>query len=141
MSAVLTSSLTVLVGVSVYVIGQILAKFFIEPIHEQARLIGEIAIDLIFYANVYCNPGGSAPEKMDEASEVLRQKASLLRAKTHAVPWYVLFEVMRFAPKLSDIIKASGDLIGLSNSVHRGDPVQNDRWRKEVEKLLNIRTS
>ena len=35
---VLTSSITVLSGILVFVGGQLIAKFFIEPIHEQRRL-------------------------------------------------------------------------------------------------------
>jgi hypothetical protein len=42
----------------------------------------------VIYANVYCNPGSGEPEKMDEASKVLRQQASQLEARTHAIPWY-----------------------------------------------------
>ncbi|MCJ7635467.1 hypothetical protein MUP77_24145, partial [Candidatus Bathyarchaeota archaeon] len=54
---VLTSSLTIFGGIVVLTMGQIITKFFIEPIHEQFRLIGEINDSLIYYANVYCNAG------------------------------------------------------------------------------------
>jgi hypothetical protein len=47
----LTSASTIVGGVIVLVAGQILGKFFLEPIQEQARLIGEIANTLILYGN------------------------------------------------------------------------------------------
>lgn len=49
---ILTSSLTILGGILVFVIGQVVVKFILEPLHEQAKLIGEIANSLIFFANV-----------------------------------------------------------------------------------------
>ncbi|MFN6188908.1 MAG: hypothetical protein ACK460_22975, partial [Microcystis sp.] len=64
---ILTSSLTVIGGIIVLVVGQIITKFFIEPIHEQAKAIGEIAYSLTMYSNVYGNPGILKREKMDEA--------------------------------------------------------------------------
>ncbi len=47
----LTSSLTILGGVTVFVVGQIAVKFIIEPLHEQSQLVGEITNSLIYYAN------------------------------------------------------------------------------------------
>jgi len=65
---ILTSSLTVLGGVLIYIIGQIISLFFIEPIHEQKKIIGEVDDALGFYANIYCNPGVLPKEKIDETS-------------------------------------------------------------------------
>jgi len=98
-----------------FVCGQIITKFFIEPIHEQKRLIGEIADSLIFYANLYGNPEYPKTEKTYEASKVLRQQASQLRAKTHAIPWYKLWQFLSIVPKGSNVVEASSNLIGLSN--------------------------
>ena len=137
---VLTSCLTVLGGILVFVVGRIIEKFSIEPIHEQLRLTGEIADSLIFYANLYSSPGIGKPEKMDEASKVLRQQASQLMAKTHAIPWYKLWQFLRIVPKHADVIEASKDLKGLSNSIHQGDPMVNHNRRKKIEKRLCIKT-
>ncbi len=67
MSEYLTASITILGGFIVFVLGQIVVKFFIEPIHEQSKTIGEIAYSLIFYANLYSNPGNSFPDERKEA--------------------------------------------------------------------------
>ncbi len=48
----ITSGLTILGGIIIFVGGQILTKFIIEPFYEQSKLIGEIANSLIYYANV-----------------------------------------------------------------------------------------
>ncbi len=36
-------ALTAMAGVIVFVIGQVVVKFLIEPLHEQKELIGEMA--------------------------------------------------------------------------------------------------
>ena len=51
----LTSGLTITGGVLIFVLGQMILKFVIEPIHEFNKLKGEIAYSLVFYANVYMN--------------------------------------------------------------------------------------
>ena len=52
MSEALKIALTALLGVVVFVIGQIAVKFLIEPLHDQKKLIGEISGTIIFYSNV-----------------------------------------------------------------------------------------
>jgi hypothetical protein len=137
---ILTAGLTILGGVFVYTRGQIISKFFIEPIHDQSRCIGEISDSLIFYANQYSNPGTGKLDDMDKASRVLRQQASLLIARTHIIRWYSLFEFLKLVPKRSAVTEASKNLIGLSNSIHRGDPLVNGNRRREIERSLNIKT-
>jgi hypothetical protein len=138
---ILTSSLTIFGGILIYVVGRIIEKFFIEPIHEQFKIIGKIADSLIFYANIYTNPGSKLieKEKMDEASNVLRQQASHLMAKTQVIQWYKFWQHLRIMPKYADVIEAHGKLITLSNSVHKGKAIENDSLRKEIEKLLRIK--
>ena len=52
----LTSALTIVGGVLILTLGRIMVKFIIEPLHDQAKLIGEITGALVFFANT----GGSA---------------------------------------------------------------------------------
>lgn len=138
----LTSSLTVVGGVLIFVVGRVIERFLIEPVHEQSRVIGEIADSLIFYANLYCNPGLGKPEEMDEASKVLRQHASRLMARTHAIRSYWLMQRLKITPEHKDILKAHENLIGLSNSIHGDDPRLSDVnliRRKQIEMSLGIR--
>lgn len=138
---VLTACSTVVVGVIVYTLGHLFVGLFIEPIHSLRSLIGEIAYSLVFYANVYSNPGDAEAEKMDEASETLRQQASLLKARAHAVPWYHLWASIRLVRKKTQIEEALAELIALSNSVH-GLPgingVDNYKRGRKIKELLGI---
>ena len=140
---VLTSSLTVFAGITVFVVGQWVVKFVIEPLSEQAKITGEITYALIYYANIYMNPG-SEKELNKETSEALRRLASRLLASTHAVPCYRFLHFLRMVRKKSDVVRASRKLIGLSNTVSSisfssGD-VPNNRTRKaNIIKGLGIK--
>lgn len=141
---VLTASVTVAGGVIVYFLGHLFVSLFVEPIHRLRTLIGETADSLVFYANLYSNPGYGGKEDMDEASEVLRRRASQLRARAHSIPWYSLWSIMKLVRKRAEIEEASGELIAISNSIHRSDPnlgIENHRRREKIEELLGIRSS
>lgn len=138
---VLTAIATIIGGVVVYFLGHLFVALFVEPIHRLRSLIGEIADSLIFYANVYCNPGVVAENESDEAREVLRRQASQLKARAYAVSWYSLWQCMKIVRKKTEIAKASAELIGLSNSIHGGEGVsgtENSKRRDMVEQLLGI---
>lgn len=161
----LTSSLTVIGGVIVFVIGQLIVKFLIEPLQEQAKLIGEIANSLILYSNV----GGNVEphyyeglkkaneleepikkvtmeryekilnnhwEKSDNTSDILRHQASRLMGVTNSIPLYNFWASLRFVPKRQNILLASTQLIGMSNSTH-GQQSFSERI-KQISELLEI---
>ncbi len=51
-ASLFTAALTALLGIVVFVLGQIAVKFILDPIQEQARTIGEVTHALTYYANV-----------------------------------------------------------------------------------------
>lgn len=137
--------LTIMSGTAVFVGGQIFQKFFIEPIHELHKLRGEVADGLIFYANVYSNP--RSPENLsdeyDHAQVAIRQLASRLSARAHAIPWYSLWDRLCFVPKRKNVAQASRSLIGLSNGVYGvglDGGRHNSKCRREIEELLKLET-
>ena len=142
----LTSSFTIIGGIVIYTSGQIISRFIIDPIHEQKRIIGEIADALIYYANVYNTPGMWSDEKMDLVREKFRQLATLLQSKTHLVPFYCFFVKYKMVTNAKAIYKSSENLILLSNSVHNPPNViagntgqQNNQVAEEIKKLLNLK--
>lgn len=167
MSELLKITLTAVGGVTVFVIGQLVAKFLIEPIHEQRKLIGEIAATIIFYSNVgagveqhyfdqikaidksedpqkeilierYKNILTSHWARSDEAATTLRRQATELLGKTHAIPFYGLLSRLRQVLKLENITAASSELIGMSNST-RGEAGFSSRIENIIW-LLNLKT-
>ena len=111
----ITSGLTVIGGVFLFACGQIVLKFFIEPILDQRRLIGELTSSIIFYSNWIASPGSDNSDKRLQLSEELRKYASNLMAKTKAIPFYLLFEKIHFVIKFESLKEVSKNLIYLSN--------------------------
>jgi hypothetical protein len=70
----LTSGLTIAGGFLVYVFGQIATRFLIDPYHEYRKTVGEIADTLVYYANIYMNPGSGDRELWMRPQEVYDRK-------------------------------------------------------------------
>lgn len=51
-----TAAFTILGGVLVYVIGQLLSKFLIDPTHELKKAIGEVRFNLAFPRQSFAHP-------------------------------------------------------------------------------------
>ncbi len=108
--------LTILTAVIIFVLGQIILKFIIEPLHEQWKVIAEIADALIYYANAF--PTDQESEKAKEAHDTYRQLATKLQAKTKMIPLYSFLQRLNLVIDRSLITKAVRELIGLSNEVY-----------------------
>ena len=123
---ILTSSLTIIGGIFIYVFGQIADKFFIRPIFEQKQIIGDILDSLIFYANDYTNKNRAANlilkttenNKYHEINQKFRQLAALLMVKTSLIPCYNFFAKLKIVVKKEKIESAHFDLIRMSNGIY-----------------------
>ena len=111
----MSTFITIIAGVSVFVLGQILLKLLIDPIHELKRSIAEIAHTLIEHANIYANPGTYETEKEMEISSQFRRLSSQLNAGMYLIPYYKAISRIFGLPSVENINKASKKLIGLSN--------------------------
>lgn len=132
----ITALFTILGGVVVLVLGQLAEKFFIAPIHKQAEIMGEIGHSVVYYANVAGATDLHPPERVEEAKITLRRQASELRSATWAIRWYRLWDWLGFVQKRKNVLKATEELIGWSNSLHRGDAAA-DRIDR-IKELLNF---
>ena len=112
-----TVFLTVFAGVLTYIIGQLILKLVIEPVHEVRKTIVAISHTLIERSNVIQNPGVPTQEVMDETSRELRKLSSQLRSHLYLVPRYRITARIFGLPTPDAIQSASSALIGLSNSV------------------------
>ncbi len=122
----------------VLVSGQILTKFFIEPIHKQYTLIGEIADALTYYADVYGNASSVREELKGEPTTLFRRQASQLRAITTSIHLYRLWSGLGLVPARANVSLASNSLIGLSNGIFSGDNHLNDGRARDIERLLRL---
>ncbi len=130
----LTSSLTIFGAVLIFVVGQLLGKFVIEPVQDLKRLLGEIRFELIFHAQAIFTPAGDKASE-DEAQKILRKAACTLRSRIEVIPCYHWWSIIShgFLPHKENALEASKLLMGLSNSVHQ--PNRSDKNVARVEKI------
>jgi hypothetical protein len=132
---------TILAGTLVFVIGQAIQRFILEPIQEQRRVIGDIANALLYLGNVGPLPWVAdmhtvlLPEQPNDASRMIRLLAARLRATLWTIPFYDSLARLRFVPHRGTITGAAQSLIGWSNSLHSGQP---DVLRTKVGELLGL---
>lgn len=120
-SIFLTSGLTIVGGILVFVAGQVISRFFIDPIHEQKQIIGQVADALIYYSEVYQNPNDKTIERRLIVANKFRQLATLMESKTHVVAWYGLFTMLGAVRPQGSIEVASKELIRIAQSLQSGE--------------------
>jgi hypothetical protein len=133
---------TVVAGVLIFVGGQLLSRFLVDPLHEWRKLKGEIAHALVFYSNVHVAPRLHSVEFGEEAMKHYRDLASQLWQRVHAIPCHRLFVLLRLVPSWKRVQAASSGLIGLSNSVFETDPLHHmdrNKMRERVREALGLR--
>jgi hypothetical protein len=140
-SSLVTACFTATGGVLILVLGQIALRFFVEPIHKQAEIIGEIADSLTYYANIGSPISPNEEMRQEELSEVkeaiknTRRQASQLRATAWTIKWYGLWHLLGLVPSRQDVLDASSAMIGFSNSIRAG---RTGEHSNRVKQLLNF---
>ena len=110
--------LTIFSGVTVFVAGQVFLKLVIEPVHRFKATVSDISYALVYYADIYTNPGVTGEERETDAKQKLRTLSSELNAATYLIPKYEWARLFFGLPQRDKVVEAAGTLIGLSNSLH-----------------------
>jgi hypothetical protein len=136
---------TVIAGVMVFVLGQLAARFVLEPLAEWRKLRGEIAHALHFYANVAVGEGLHSAEFGEQAVKHYRDLASQLWQRAHAIPAPLYWLLVRFkmVPSWPQVREVSAALTGLSNTVFRRESDGLGRSliqrREEIREALRLK--
>lgn len=138
----LTSSITVIVGLLVFVLGQIVQRFYLEPINDLAKVIGEILYTVELYAreplagaNDSISKAIFSSDELRTAALAFRQCASKLYASMNAIHGYAFFRFLRYIPPRKALGEAKKLLIRLSN-FSSGEQRRNDEDLDKVKLLL-----
>ncbi|WP_142308191.1 hypothetical protein [Bacillus wiedmannii] len=121
----MTTFLTILTGVFVFIIGRFIEKLFIDPMKEHKTVIAEIYDGLMYLANKIGHPleltENTDEDKLKEyreASNELRKMSTKLRAATFNLQGaYWFYRFLFKAPTIDDINVVCASLIKLSNSI------------------------
>lgn len=136
-----TTFLTIIAGVFVFVIGQIVLKSIIEPIQKLREVISEVVFYLASDHSII--HGASVIEKKELLS--VGSNLTCLGAKLFSsqllVPFYEKIHGVCGLPKTDDIVFASARLRLISNSMF-GDAADKfdrlDLYRKEICEALRV---
>jgi hypothetical protein len=130
--------LTALFGVAIFVIGQIVQRFLIEPIQEQRKTVGQVAHAVTFLRNVWLIPNPEnylMPETPQNAIKMLRDLAAQLRMSLRMIPFYRQAARLNCVLKPEDVETAASLLIEWSN--HMPDDQKLGRARR-IEELVSL---
>lgn len=131
-----------ILGIASTLVGLYLTRFIVDPIVDQANYRYEIAASLKYYANVYTCLAHSSAEERQKAYEVFRGYGSWLESKTLAIRHYSFVSRLFRKPSFENIKRASGELIGLANSIKNGrgeDDEHNGERRERILRLLRVK--
>ena len=135
----LTSALTLIGGIIVFVMGQSVVRFGIEPFQEFRKLKGEIAHLLVFYAKIYSSPNVGSESERSEAVRALREKASELLARVNSIPFYGILSLLGLVPGWRDVSIAYKNLTHLGETVTSNKCEEHTSLRKNIIEALRLK--
>lgn len=129
----MTTILTIISGILIFLVGQYFQKFVIEPVINLRAHIGRIGYILIFHANKMYHEH----ENIEIIRNEIRDCASKLIELTYIPVFYSVTHRFFNMPSKNDVMDSIPELIGLSNTVGRQSPCDDkvDRINKIRNKL------
>lgn len=120
---------TLMIGVSIFVCGQILLKLFIEPAIALRGVIGEVCgFTLQNQARI------SNLSESDEVSDRAKELASKLIASAHSILLYSFVRIVFCLPKKENILDASHSLNAIANTLQPGarEGIDSINWIQQI---------
>jgi len=124
----------VLSGTLVFVFGQILQKFFLEPIKDYKKTIGRIDNKLKFYANILTNTGFNQ-KMLVEITDIMRTLSCDIESDFKQIPLTGFLSRIDLIEEKKEVAEVAQGLIFLSNAGGRSD----DRIEKCDDRINKIR--
>jgi hypothetical protein len=118
----MTVFLTIITGVTVFVGGQIVLKWLIEPIQELRKIIAEVLFYLANDHNIIHNANMIDKEDALSTCKNLRRLGANLLSIQQLIPIYEVSYRVFHLPKQEDIEHASKRLSLMSNSIFGKEP-------------------
>lgn len=128
---------TVFSGVLVYVLGQMVLKLVIEPVHEMKKTIAQISHSFIEYDQFIGNPGQLLTERTNEVSLHLRKLSSQIHAHLYLIPLYSFTSRLFGLPERTKALEAARRLRGLSNGLHTANDKTHEINAKTIERVCD----
>lgn len=131
-------ALTVLTGVAVFVLGQIIQRLFVEPIQQQRATIGKIVHAITYLRNVSAGHEGLIiTEDPMTVHRTIRGLAADLRVSKRVIPLYNFTAFLGLALPKSVVNECCSCLIGWSNMLHKDEGQAKYKNIERLEDLLD----
>lgn len=131
---VLTACVTILGGVIVFSAGQLIQRFWIEPLHQLRTAIAKVEHLLVLYGDVVPRTGSLPDERRAKAREAFCQAAAELRSHLYTTGRAGLW-ISRL-PSQDKLLEAAGCPIGMANSLERERYLDKNLERDEQLRIL-----
>lgn len=129
---------TVIAGVFIFVIKELIGEFILSPIKKYNEVIGKIDNRMKYYANVITNSGISV-ESVLESSKVMRELSCELESTYKQISLKRILSLVKIIPAHKFISESAGRLIRVSNAGGQaGNEAMNYEEIVEIRKNLNI---
>lgn len=130
---------TVVSGTLVFVLGQILQRFILEPIQGYKKTVGKIDNKLKFYSNILTNTGFN-DDLLAKVTDIIRNLSCEIEADYKQIPLNWLLSKLKVVESKKDLAKVTQGLIFLSNAGGRDDSriEKCDERINEIRRLLRI---
>jgi len=125
MKLFIMGSITLLSGITIIVIGQIIIRYIFDPISRLDRTKTEIVEAIALYGNIIFNPGLSREIMMNDAYRLLRKLSIQIK-----VDYFTINRLVRMVISEKEIHLLSKNLLIISNCL----------WKKESS-LINKKLS
>jgi hypothetical protein len=136
---------TIFIGVSIFVLGQIVERLWIGPVHELKNTLGKTAHALTLHWGVagrwFTEDGEHVEprEKLDPIRDALQNVAAELRANQAVIPWYRVTQKIFGLPTKEEIKDASAALYSWSIAIYgHGNGIAN--YPTRIDEALKLKT-
>ncbi len=129
---------TILSGVLVFVIGQVVIKLVVEPIHALKHAFAEVSQGLLINAPFIYNPSALNEDQKKMVHERLLSLSGLLSAKLMLVPAYAFRGRVFFLPKKHKVHEAAQNLITVGNWLHSTSVATLEHIMKNMQEASDI---
>ena len=106
---------TIISGVGVLVLGELLQKLWLEPLKDLRKQISSIIEVLTEYESLFLGAEAASAESLQSASMAVSKCAIKLRGKTQMIPLYSIARYLYKLPNASSLNKAVEALNAISN--------------------------
>ena len=129
---------TIISGVTIFVIGQLINKLVIDPIHALKTAFAEVSQGFLINAPFIYNPSAISDEERGVVRERMLALSSQLNAKLMLVPAYPCWRYAFSLPEKAKVHEAAQCLVAIGNWVYSSSNVAPEHIIKNVQSASDI---